>query len=146
MKEIMTTCFQRNIVHEMNIELDDDNLLNYAMKHYDNPECKSIEEFQEDLTRTKYIKRLFNKYSETGELKERLILNHIVVLTNVFGPDAVVKLLFLRLPEYLHYLKPFLLLLSILKDKVEVNNIVHITTNISMDKTIVERLRDIRNG
>jgi len=89
---------------------------------------------------------LFNKYSETGELKERLILNHIVVLTNVFGPDAAVKLLFLRLPEYLHYLKPFLLLLSILKDKVEVNNIVHLTTNISMDKTIVERLRDIRNG
>ena len=126
--------------------LNDDNFLLFASKHYENPQGITYDDFLEDLKRFKYIKRLFNKYSETGELKERLILNHIVVLTNVFGPDAVVKLLFLRLPEYLHYLKPFLLLLSILKDKVEVNNIVHITTNISMDKTIVERLRDIRNG
>ena len=126
--------------------LTEETFLLYAAKHYDNPQLYNEEEFYDDLKKFKYIKRLFNKYSETGELKERLILNHIVVLTNVFGPDAVVKLLFLRLPEYLHYLKPFLLLLSILKDKVEVNNIVHITTNISMDKTIVERLRDIRNG
>ena len=127
-------------------KLTEETFLLYAAKHYDNPQLYNEEEFYDDLKKFKYIKRLFNKYSETGELKERLILNHIVVLTNVFGPDAVVKLLFLRLPEYLHYLKPFLLLLSILKDKVEVNNIVHITTNISMDKTIVERLRDIRNG
>ena len=127
-------------------KLTEETFLLYAAKHYDNPQLYNEEEFYDDLKKFKYIKRLFNKYSETGELKERLILNHIVVLTNVFGPDAVVKLLFLRLPEYLHYLKPFLLLLSILKDKVEVNNIVHLTTNISMDKTIVERLRDIRNG
>ena len=127
-------------------KLTEETFLLYAAKHYDNPQLYNEEEFYDDLKKFKYIKRLFNKYSETGELKERLILNHIVVLTNVFGPDAAVKLLFLRLPEYLHYLKPFLLLLSILKDKVEVNNIVHLTTNISMDKTIVERLRDIRNG
>ena len=127
-------------------KLTEETFLLYAAKHYDNPQLYNEEEFYDDLKKFKYIKRLFNKYSETGELKERLILNHIVVLTNVFGPDAAVKLLFLRLPEYLHYLKPFLLLLSILKDRVEVNNIVHLTTNISMDKTIVERLRDIRNG
>ena len=127
-------------------KLTEETFLLYAAKHYDNPQLYNEEEFYDDLKKFKYIKRLFNKYSETGELKERLILNHIVVLTNVFGPDAAVKLLFLRLPEYLHYLKPFLLLLSILKDKVEVNNVVHLTTNISMDKTIVERLRDIRNG
>ena len=127
-------------------KLTEETFLLYAAKHYDNPQLYNEEEFYDDLKKFKYIKRLFNKYSETGELKERLILNHIVVLTNVFGPDAAVKLLFLRLPEYLHYLKPFLLLLSILKDKVEVNNIVHLTTNIGMDKTIVERLRDIRNG
>jgi hypothetical protein len=127
-------------------KLTEETFLLYAAKHYDNPQLYNEEEFYDDLKKFKYIKRLFNKFSETGELKERLILNHIVVLTNVFGPDAVVKLLFLRLPEYLHYLKPFLLLLSILKDKVEVNNIVHITTNINMDSVIVERLRDIRNG
>ena len=127
-------------------KLPEETFLLYAAKHYDNPQLYNEEEFYDDLKKFKYIKRLFNKYSETGELKERLILNHIVVLTNVFGPDAVVKLLFLRLPEYLHYLKPFLLMLSILTDKVEVNNIVHLTTNITMDKVIVERLRDIRNG
>jgi len=127
-------------------KLTEETFLLYAAKHYDNPQLYNEEEFYDDLKKFKYIKRLFNKYSETGELKERLILNHIVVLTNVFGPDAAVKLLFLRLPEYLHYLKPFLLLLSILNDKVEVNNIVYITTNINMDNVIVERLRDIRNG
>jgi len=127
-------------------KLTEETFLLYAAKHYDNPQLCNEEEFYDDLKKFKYIKRLFNKFSETGELKERLILNHIVVLTNVFGPDAAVKLLFLRLPEYLHYLKPFLLLLSILKDKVEVNNIVYITTNINMDNVIVEKLRDIRNG
>ena len=118
-------------------KLTEETFLLYAAKHYDNPQLYNEEEFYDDLKKFKYIKRLFNKYSETGELKERLILNHIVVLTNVFGPDAVVKLLFLR---------SFLLMLSILTDKVEVNNIVHLTTNITMDKVIVERLRDIRNG
>ena len=127
-------------------KLTEETFLLYAAKHYDNPQLQNEEEFYDDLKKFKYIKRLFNKYSETGELKERLILNHIVVLTNVFGPDAAVKLLFLRLPEYLHYLKPFLLLLSILKDKIEVNNIEYITSDINIDDAIVERLRDIRNG
>tara|TARA_R110002110_G_scaffold144590_1_gene333850 strand:+ start:56 stop:445 length:390 start_codon:yes stop_codon:yes gene_type:complete len=127
-------------------KLTEETFLLYAAKHYDNPQLQNEEEFYDDLKKFKYIKRLFNKYAETGELKERLILNHIVVLTNVFGPDAAVKLLFLRLPEYLHYLKPFLLLLSILKDKIEVNNIEYITSDINIDDAIVERLRDIRNG
>jgi|TARA_R110002073_G_scaffold16127_1_gene62551 hypothetical protein len=127
-------------------KLTEETFLLYAAKNYDNPQLQNEEEFYDDLKKFKYIKRLFNKYAETGELKERLILNHIVVLTNVFGPDAAVKLLFLRLPEYLHYLKPFLLLLSILKDKIEVNNIEYITSDINIDDAIVERLRDIRNG
>ena len=88
--------------------LTEETFLLYAAKHYDNPQLQSEEEFYDDLKKFKYIKRLFNKYSESGELKERLILNHIVVLTNVFGPEAAVKMLFLRLPEYLHFLKPFL--------------------------------------
>ncbi len=76
--------------------LTEDNFLLYAAKNYDNPQCSSTEEFYDDLKKFKYIKRLFNKYAETGELKERLILNHIVVLANVFGPEAAVNLLFLR--------------------------------------------------
>ena len=81
----------------MAFELTDVNLLNYAMKHYDNPECKSIEEFQEDLTRTKYIKRLFRKYKTSGELKERLLLNHIIIFYNVFGIEAATNILFFKI-------------------------------------------------
>ena len=126
--------------------LTEETFLLYAAKHYDNPQLQSEEEFYDDLKKFKYIKRLFNKYSESGELKERLILNHIVVLTNVFGPEAAVKMLFLRLPEYLHFLKPFLLMLSILKERVDVGDKVYFTADINIDDKIVNRLRDIRNG
>ena len=127
-------------------KLTEETFLLYAAKHYDNPQLQSEEEFYDDLKKFKYIKRLFNKYSESGELKERLILNHIVVLTNVFGPEAAVKMLFLRLPEYIHYLKPFLLMLSILKERVDVGDKVYFTADINIDDKIVNRLRDIRNG
>ena len=126
--------------------LTEETFLLYAANHYDNPQLQSEEEFYDDLKKFKYIKRLFNKYSESGELKERLILNHIVVLTNVFGPEAAVKMLFLRLPEYLHFLKPFLLMLSILKERVDVGDKVYFTADINIDDKIVNRLRDIRNG
>ena len=125
----------------MNIILSEENFLLYAAKYYDNPQCQSTDEFYDDLKRFKYIKRLFNKYLETGELKERLILNHILVLTNVFSPEVAVKLLFIRLDEYLHLLKPFLVLLNILPERIEINNSIHHTVDIVMDETIVERLR-----
>ena len=138
MKENMTTCFQRNIVHEMNIELDDDNLLNYAMKHYDNPECKSIEEFQEDLTRTKYIKRLFRKYKSSGELKERLILNHIIIFYNVFGIEAATNILFFKIEdEFWPLLKTFLVYLDMFPE----NDIEKI--RIPLENTVIEVLRKI---
>ena len=58
--------------------LNDENIVLFAMKHYDNPACKGIEEFNDDFNRIKYIKRLFNRYESNGNLKERLILNHII--------------------------------------------------------------------
>ena len=125
----------------MNIILSEENFLLYAAKYYDNPQCQSTDEFYDDLKRFKYIKRLFNKYLETGELKERLILNHILVLTNVFSPEVAVKLLFIRLDEYLHLLKPFLVLLNILPERIEINNDICHTVDIMMDEVIVERLR-----
>jgi|TARA_R100000030_G_scaffold97008_1_gene85640 hypothetical protein len=127
-------------------KLTEETFLLYAAKHYDNPQLQSEEEFYDDLKKFKYIKRLFNKYAETGKLKERLILNHIVVLSNVFGPEAAVKMLFLRLPEYLHYLKPFLIMLSVLPERIEVGDKVYLSSDINIDETIVKRLRDIRNG
>lgn len=75
------------------------NWVMFAMHNYDNPQCESEEEFQDDLKRFKYLKRLFKKYKESGELKERLILNHIIVLSNVFGVEASGILLFFKIDQ-----------------------------------------------
>tara|TARA_R100000657_G_C4623898_1_gene73485 strand:- start:249 stop:632 length:384 start_codon:yes stop_codon:yes gene_type:complete len=94
-------------------QLNDDNIVNFAMKNYDNPSCKNIEEFQEDFNRIKYIKRLFNRYQSSGILRERLILNHIITFYNVFGLNAATRMLFNKIDEN-HYplLKTFLTYLN----------------------------------
>lgn len=87
----------------------------FAMKHYDNPQADGEEEFQDDLKRFKYLKRLLKKYHEGGDLKERLILNHIIVLSNVFGVEGAVTLLLFKIePEYWSELKTFLLYLNMI--------------------------------
>lgn len=87
----------------------------FAMKHYDNPQADGEEEFQDDLKRFKYLKRLLKKYHEGGDLKERLILNHIIVLSNVFGIEGAVTLLLFKIePEYWSELKTFLLYLNMI--------------------------------
>ena len=81
-------------------ELNESNYLLFAIKFYDNPQAVTKEDFEDDLKRIKYIKRLLKRYKNTGELKIHLILNHLTVLFNVFD-DACVPLLFLnRIPEY----------------------------------------------
>lgn len=95
--------------------LNQDNFLMFAMKAYDNPACKGMEEFFEDLERIKYIKRLLNKFEKKDSLKERLILNHIIILNNVFGAEASARILFFKLePEYHSCLKSFLNYLQLL--------------------------------
>ena len=122
----------------MAFELTDVNLLNYAMKHYDNPECKSIEEFQEDLTRTKYIKRLFRKYKTSGELKERLLLNHIIIFYNVFGIEAATNILFFKIEEeFWPLLKTFLVFLDMFPE----NDIEK--TKIPLEQEVINVLRNI---
>jgi len=92
--------------------LSDDNFMIYAMKAYDKPNC-ILSEFEEDLNRIKYIKRLIKRYKTTGELKERLILNHIIILSNVFGVEQSVKMLFFKLDKIdYNVLKTFLLFLN----------------------------------
>jgi hypothetical protein len=122
--------------------LDDDNFILFAAKHYDNPQCYDSEEFYDDLKRFKYLKRLFGKYEESGELRERLILNHLIILYNVFG-DVTTKMLFYKLEEYYSYLLPFIVLLHRLPDKVNIGNITVYTSDITMDTRIVEVLRKI---
>ena len=90
----------------------------FAIKHYDNPQSEREKEFQDDLKRIKYIKRLLRKYYDTGVLKERLLLNHLIVLNNVFGPDACATLLLYKIQkEYWPALKSFLLFLNILTEE-----------------------------
>lgn len=125
--------------------VNEENFVVYAAKHYDNPQCYDTEEFLDDLKRFKYIKRLFNRFEITGDLKERLILNHIMVLYNLFGDQATV-LLFVKLRGYYTFLKPFLVLINRMPDKVRgvmtADNIIY-NSDIAMDPKIVEALRNI---
>lgn len=127
-------------------QVDETNFLLYAAKHYDNPHCYDTVEFYEDLNRFKYIKRLFNKYEETGELKERLIINHLTIIYNVFGAEAGTRLLFLKLRNYLHLIKPFLILMGTLPEvvkKIGIEGKDVYTCEIPLEQTIVDVLRKI---
>lgn len=126
--------------------LTEKNWLLFAAKYYTNPACSDMKEFLEDLKRIKYIKKACTRYETTGELKERLILNHIVILNNVFGPVALPRLLFLKMQKQMKYVKPFLIFLNIWPDiiwNIGKDNISYHTDEIPMDQLIVDRLRKI---
>ena len=98
-------------------KLTNDNITMFAIKHYDNPQCEGETEFQDDMKRFKYIKRLLRKYQDSGELKERLILNHMTVIYNVFGADAGSTLLLFKIePEFWGILKTFMVFLNMLPE------------------------------
>jgi hypothetical protein len=121
----------------------------YASHYYENASCTDELEFKEDLNHVKYIKRLFNKYRETGELKERLILNHLIIVYNVFQSDAATKMLCFKLSEYLPYLKTFLMFLSFWPARVEgvgEQNETILDSDITLDNFIIQRLREIRRN
>jgi hypothetical protein len=104
-------------------ELNEDNYLLFAIKFYDNPQAVTKEDFEDDLKRIKYVKRLLKRYKNTGVLKTHLILNHLTVLFNVFD-DATVPLLFYNLERELWpYIKSFLVFLNRLPEypKTEIN-------------------------
>ena len=108
----------------------------YAAKMYNNPECLDVNEFKQDLNRFKYLKRLLKRYELTGDLQERLILNHIIVLYNVFGIPACNKMMWYKInEEHWHYLKPFLVYLNYLPENEKVS--------ITMDPYIIEVLREL---
>ncbi len=117
-------------------ELTHRNFEFFAMQHYNNTECCDIEEFKEDLARFKYLKRLFRRYEVHNDLQGRLILNHIIVIYNVFGIEAANRMMWFKIDEeHYHYLKPFLIFLNYLdiSEKVE----------IKMDQNIINVLRNI---
>jgi hypothetical protein len=112
------------------------NFVMYAIKHYDNPQCEGEKEFHDDMKRFKYIKRLFKKYILSGQLKERLLLNHIIILRNLFGTEACVTLLLFKTQrEYLSVLKSFLIFLNMIREDE--------LTDIESDSYVLEALRKI---
>lgn len=119
--------------------ITEENFLLLAMHCYDNIQCTTIEEFQEDLKRFLYLKKLFNRYKNDGDLKERLILNHLIVLYNVFGDMATAFLFFKIDEEFWPQLVTFLTYINRLP--ILVNGII--TSDIPLDKTIIDALRKI---
>ena len=113
-----------------------DNVVMYAIRHYDNPQCEGEKEFEDDLKRFKYIKRLLRKYYDTGILKERLLLNHLIVLTNVFGTTALTTLLLHKIQkEYWSTLKSFLIYLNTISEDELID--------IDINKVVLEILRKL---
>lgn len=108
----------------------------YASQHYNNPECVDINEFKEDVNRFKYVKRLLSRYEAHNDLQERLILNHLIVIYNVFGIKAANRMLWYKIDEnHWHYIKPFLVFLHYLPENEKVD--------VPMDPYIVGVLRNL---
>jgi hypothetical protein len=123
----------------LNKRLDEKNFLSFAMKMYDNPTCKGVEEFEEDLSRVKYVKRLLTKYKEKKVLKKRLLLNHIIIMTNVFGTVATNRILFYKIESELHHiLKSVLEYLNILAREIPEVELEKIPNDPSLVKSLEE--------
>jgi len=117
-------------------EITKDNWLLFAQQNYDNPTVETEIEFYDDIKRFKYLKRLFRKYEITGDIKIRLVLNHVIVLQNVFGAEAAITLLLFKIDKkYWKILKPVLDYLSYLYPH-ELNDIVY-------DSNIFNELRKL---
>lgn len=113
--------------------LTDANFMLYAAKHYDNPSCYDMEEFNDDLKRIIYVRRLLTRYKETGDLNERRALNHIIIMGNVFGVEAAVKMLMFKMSDMAKYLNSFLVFLNYIQYKPTVD----------LDKKLLARLKRI---
>ena len=124
-------------------DLNEKNFLLYAMKEYNNPQCVQVEEFYDDLKKVKYIKRLFNQYLNEGVLKERLLLNHIIVFYNVFPVRSATRILFLKIEEeFWPILKTFLVYLSYMPEIIDsINGRAIISDDIQLNQGVVDRLR-----
>lgn len=126
-------------------DLNNDNIMIYATKAYDKPNC-IMSEFREDMKRFNYLKRLFKRYRKLGELREQLVLNHLVVLNNVFGPEAATRLLFYKMSkDDYSALKTYLLFLSCMPDRVRgIKGHDIVSSEIPVDMTVANALRNIK--
>lgn len=117
-------------------QLNDNNFTLFAAHFYNNPQCTETEEFYDDLNRFKYLKRLLGRYKQSGDIQERLIMNHLIVIHNVFGIPAARRMLEYKLDKH-HWpvIKPFLLFLGFMRE----NDMVEVT----LDQLVVDKLRNI---
>jgi hypothetical protein len=130
----------------MNTLLNERNFVIYAAKYYDKTQIHTTEEFFDDLKRFKYLKKLVSRYIKNGDLQHRLILNHIIVLNNVFGLH-VTRMLYLKFKNEFYCIKPFLIVLNILPSRlynIGDENIIH-TDVIESDINIIEKLGTLIN-
>src|SRR5574337_958649 len=126
-----------------NIILNEDNFMAYAISHYKNPQCRGLSELEEDLNRFKYLKRLFSRYQQNGEIRERLIINHLVILYNVFGVESATRMLFFKTDkEHWPVLKTFLVFLNYMPTEVISDKRIR-ESDIELDMKVIDILRKI---
>jgi len=117
-------------------ELNNENFELFAVKHYDNPACLEPQDFYDDVAKFKYVVRLLRRYRETGNIQERLVLNHIITIYNVFKIPAATRMLFYKVDTDLWAaLKTFLVYLNYLPE--------NLYQNINIDLSIAKKLKDI---
>ena len=122
-------------------ELNEDNFLLFAIKHYENPQAVTREDFDKDLSRFRYIKRLLKRYKSTGELKVHLLINHFIILYNIFG-DATTPMLFYKIDKNLwECIKTFVIFLDKLPDYPR--SYIH---EIELDQNCLDALNGITKG
>ena len=124
------------------MNLTESTFLLYAMKYYDNPQCTDMSEFEEDMNRFQYLRKLFSRYRHDNDLKERLILNHMIVIYNVFGVDGT-NMLFLKLHEFHSYLKPFVEYLNYMPQILQYDEKIINKDSIVGDIFIEQKLKEI---
>tara|TARA_B110000503_G_C7028660_1_gene363009 strand:+ start:137 stop:511 length:375 start_codon:yes stop_codon:yes gene_type:complete len=122
--------------------LTESTFLLFASKHYDNPQCSDISEFEEDLKRFQYLRKLFGRYRQDNDLKERLILNHLIIIYNVFGLEAT-NMLFMKLHEFHECLKPFVEYLNYMPQIIQYDDVTLSKDNIISDDLVAETLKGI---
>jgi hypothetical protein len=121
-------------------QLTKDNFMLYAMGNYTNPDCLGMAEFNEDLSKIKYVKRLLKKYRRTGKIRPILLLNHLMILGNVFGRTPTARMLFHKLESDIHQpLKTVLLYLEYIDDDATIDDIS--VVEIPMDMRLAEILK-----
>ena len=117
-------------------ELNEKNYLMFAIKHYDNPQSVTLDDFMEDMKKFKYLKRLLKRYLKTGVLRVNLILNHLIILFNVFGEGTIPLLMYKLGEEYYSIIKTFLLYLN----RIDPQNNTGIFANINIDNDVLDLL------